>query len=457
MSFGISKCATLVIKPLNFKKPKDYEEPTFYMGMSSLPKTSCYTYLGIPFSDDLSLKPILSNMYIKVNNALHLFKSFLLNRTIPIGFKVLVVKSFIISKALYYAPLLGSNKKRTSRIQSLLHKAILWTIGSYSKTENGNSKCHARNPYLSIYALSRDLNIPPLAGICAAQQVKCFVKWRSSNCIIKDLVKDIPHMSHNSWSKESHLLRNKLNKINKRTTKEIKEHYWIKSPTNKGIKALRYKNSKFADTKQLFRFSYDKPQVNLGINWILRIRANFENSTRIALASNRVTPDCPRCCPCCNKGKQSFLHWILECEKFLDLRIKYLNFIEDLYYTFLSYYRKKYVYYFLSEEEVKRSIYNFIYSFLLGGTLAFNELHIDSGERRRLNGLLYNTSESSVPYMFRLAEYLTNTIPIISSSMELLFGRFSKTSIVIKSVDVVLIRHRNNSIPYTGSDIDLLN
>jgi len=86
MSFGINKCATLVVKPLNFTYPPDYEDPTFYMEMYTIPKTSCYTYLGIPFSEDLSLKPILSNMYIKVNKAFHSFKSILLNRTIPIGF-----------------------------------------------------------------------------------------------------------------------------------------------------------------------------------------------------------------------------------------------------------------------------------------------------------------------------------------------------------------------------------
>ncbi|OUM62685.1 hypothetical protein PIROE2DRAFT_10944 [Piromyces sp. E2] len=49
--------------------------------------------------------------------------------------------------------------------------------------------------------------IPPLAGICATQQIKCFIKWRNSNCIIGDLVRDIPTMSshslYSSWIKES--------------------------------------------------------------------------------------------------------------------------------------------------------------------------------------------------------------------------------------------------------------
>ena len=182
MSFGISKCATMVIKPIRFEIPSGYEDPTFFIGMNYIPKTSCYTYLGVPFSDDLSLRPILSNMYVKVNKSLNSFRNFLTNNTVPIPFKKMVLQSFVISKALYYAPLLGSNKNRTARIQSLLHKGMLWCIGSYSNDKNKH-KDVARNSYLSMYALSRDLRIPPLAGICATQQLKCFIKWKSSNVL----------------------------------------------------------------------------------------------------------------------------------------------------------------------------------------------------------------------------------------------------------------------------------
>ena len=96
-------------------------------------------------------------------------------------------------------------------------------------------------------------------------------------------------------------------------------------------------------------------------------------------------------------------------------------------------------------------INNYIFTFLFGGTMAFNELQTDEGERRHLKEPLYGSSWSSILYILGLAQFLTKSMPIISSSIELLFGRFSKTSLVIESVDVVPIRHRNNHIPYTGS------
>jgi len=42
-------------------------------------------------------------------------------------------------------------------------------------------------------------------------------------------------------------------------------------------------------------------------------------------------------------------------------------------------------------------------------------------------------------------EFLTSAIPIISSSFELLFDRYCKIPDLSKSVDVVLIRHNDNT------------
>ena len=75
-------------------------------------------------------------------------------------------------------------------------------------------------------------------------------------------------------------------------------------------------------------------------------------------------------------------------------------------------------------------------------------------EQRQLDEQLYSSSGSHVPYVEGLAAFLTKSIPIISSSMKLLFDRFSKTPNVIKSVDVVPIWHRNSlSVPYTESNV----
>jgi len=109
MTFGIEKCATMIIKPMNFQSPLNYCDPTFYLGMNSIPKVTSYIYLGIPFSDDLLLEHIISHMYFKVRKSLLSFTHFFSNKIIPIVYMKKILQFFVIIKAIYYSPLLGSN------------------------------------------------------------------------------------------------------------------------------------------------------------------------------------------------------------------------------------------------------------------------------------------------------------------------------------------------------------
>ena len=61
--------------------------PTFYLLNQELPKTNCYTYLGVPFSNDLELKPIIYTMNNKIRKAFYSIKGFLKNPCIPILMK----------------------------------------------------------------------------------------------------------------------------------------------------------------------------------------------------------------------------------------------------------------------------------------------------------------------------------------------------------------------------------
>jgi len=132
---------------------------------------------------------------------------------------------------------------------------------------------------------------------------------------------------------------------------------------------------------------------------------------------------------------------------FVSFRWNSLNFIDDLYSLFV---RKIRAYNPLSSydsiSDFEDYINHYIYLFLLEGTLTLNELHFKSGEQRQLNELFFKgSSESPVPKIVGLAEFLTSPIPIISNSFELLFDRYSKIPNLNKSVDVVPIRHNDNT------------
>jgi len=148
-----------------------------------------FTYLAFL---DFLLEHIISHMYFKVRKFLLSFTLFFSNKLIPIVYKKKVLQSFVISKVIYYSPLLGSNKYRTAIIQTLINTDLFWCIGSFYKNgkinlENNDYIRH--NSTMSTYTLPRVISIPPIAGICAALQIKSFAKWSKSNCILKDLNK----------------------------------------------------------------------------------------------------------------------------------------------------------------------------------------------------------------------------------------------------------------------------
>jgi hypothetical protein len=191
------------------------------------------------------------------------------------------------------------------------------------------------------------------------------------------------------------------------------------------------------------------PQFNLGFSWIIPLRRGYKYNTTIAIRIGRVSEDCPKTCPCCGEGNQSFEHWIFKCNALSSFRWNSLNFIDDLNVLFV---RKIRVFNPLSSydsiSDFEDYINHYINLFLLGGTLALNELHFNSGEQRQLNELFFKgSSESPAPKIVGLTEFLTSAIPILSSSFELLLNRYFKIPNLIKSVDVILIRHNDNTEP----------
>ena len=69
------------------------------------------------------------------------------------------------------------------------------------------------NSFTSLYCVSKELNIPLLSAKCAIAQVRCFKKWKNSNCIISALLKNISSCRCHPWDKESNILAKKLDKF----------------------------------------------------------------------------------------------------------------------------------------------------------------------------------------------------------------------------------------------------
>jgi len=69
MQFGINKFASLVVQG-EVSRFFNNKNPIFYLSSQELPKTNCYTYLGVPLSNDLKQNWLYREWIIKLENHL---------------------------------------------------------------------------------------------------------------------------------------------------------------------------------------------------------------------------------------------------------------------------------------------------------------------------------------------------------------------------------------------------
>ena len=207
-SFSINKYCTMIIKPMN------YELYITYLFIWIQHFYLVHIILVFPFTDDFLMSHIIKYQYLYSKIKKFLFFLWLTFSQINIfqlfwKRKKKIPQSYVISKAIYFSPLLDSNKIRTRRIQSLINTGLYWVywfFQSWKQINNSNSTIDklSLNSTMTIYAISKDLDkIPSICGnVYAALQVKCFCKW------VKKFFKWIIRKTHKIYSNNVSLLMN---------------------------------------------------------------------------------------------------------------------------------------------------------------------------------------------------------------------------------------------------------
>jgi len=155
--------------------------------------------------------------------------------------------------------------------------------------------------FINVYSISKDLNIPPLSAKYFLSQVKCFDKWKDSNCIISYLVNNIPKYRKYTWAKENRILKRKLEKRGNNDNR-IKDFYWKGNMKINSIKAEFYDINRFEETSDFIKHCYEYPDLSYGFYWLLRARSGYRLDARITKAAKIIDQMCPNFCPCCKSN-----------------------------------------------------------------------------------------------------------------------------------------------------------
>ena len=415
MCFGISKCATMIIYHNQLDYNTDYDishNPIFTLQNQVLPRVKEYKYLGLCFHHTLSIQPIINITADKIRKALFSIKPFLQCRMVPLIFRLAVFRACIIGLARYPAPLLGSNKNNTSKIQNLISLGMYWIAGF---------KCRSNS--ISFYCLSKEFGIPPYSAICALAEYKAYKKWTNSNCIISKLIQTKPRTLKHYWSKEARLLVDRIEKKNLTTDAQILEYYWhrdLVDSRSSHIYSDRYDILNFINTRNYLIFTYIFPQFFNGWLWLLRFRCGYNWNPNLAKVINYATNDCPDKCILCYDEPFSYYHMLFDCRCNmiwpLYQRELYDYFIEAT--TGDNLIRNSSVIRQLNEFDHHREKY-FFFFILLGGSL---------GERTELFNRWFNSTSLHSSSVAVLVAYIFDlVVPTAICKLWALLNRYKST------------------------------
>jgi hypothetical protein len=278
-----------------------------------------YTYLGINIRNNLLEEDIVKNSVRKGKIALEKLKGRLMNKNISIVLKTMLVRNILIPIIMYGRELWGMSSVRAGKIRNVVRRAFIMMSG-------------IRN--VSIDRISEDLNIMNIQANASLGRMRAISKWRSSKLVIKNIIeaKFVARktvwstrsrrwikrfLGENVWSTDRQNMRSIIvelyrTRISRNRTKAIdfaNKYMLESSPLRKLVGEISVTESLIFTKVRCNGITYTEGLIRRGI-----VGAAFMN----------------KCAMCGADGMEDTEHFLLDCETFSSVRIKYYDLLADV-------------------------------------------------------------------------------------------------------------------------------
>lgn len=300
-----------------------------------IPIVESYTYLGVEVQKRFDMNAVVTKRVAIMERALNAVTPFLVNKTIPISFKVTVLKAMVISVGLYGAELFGTETNLVSKLQTVINRAMRLICGTSE-----------RNYSYPVTLMCEELSIPPMRAIAAGRKMRAFAKAATQKTWISKLMKELPTGTGrmNTWTGSGHRFLKKylgrdLTKEDQESSRELAKKVvsdvWdVVRYAPKNVMAVRtskYYTDGFDKTSRYVAESNRFPDDAKGIQLLMRARMGVYS---VAPRWSFATPLAPRWlrerCPFCRCGEpETMEHLLTECRAWLPERTMYLRELLD--------------------------------------------------------------------------------------------------------------------------------
>lgn len=330
MEINPSKCGVMRISPdITPLAPVTYNgEP--------IPTVEKYVYLGIEFNNTLDINLMSKYRLDKGKQTLNILTKTLSNVRVPVGYRLMLIKSILIPTIHYGSEIFGMSEVRASPLKRILDNGLKYIVKK-------SNFCRLR-----VY---EEFDIKPVYVSGAVARTRGLKKWINSNGLISDLIKSQEKFKSvkSTWIKEAkrwlkvmkidltltspellkQVSRERLARLHERDSSVIgnlANRYSINSgnPIIKAeIQKYRFK-SRSKNSNANHELPNEDKNINnnhIGINGIIRLRTGTFWFTR-DLARSLILPESYKHkCVCCNSDvTENLEHLMLECRRFNNIR-----------------------------------------------------------------------------------------------------------------------------------------
>jgi hypothetical protein len=173
MGVGIKKCGVMcigwgteiAIELANAEQEQMTMHPPTINGLQ-VPVVTEYTYLGVVVTRDLDFDAMVNGRCKRAEKAMCMILPLLRAQSVPLGLRVSVLRTVVLSTLLYGSEIWGMDDCRCSKAQLIVNEALRAIMG-----------CKRLDMTQPVAAMWRELGVPPICAMAAARRARAIRKF----------------------------------------------------------------------------------------------------------------------------------------------------------------------------------------------------------------------------------------------------------------------------------------
>lgn len=336
MSFGAAKCGVMVVGGPDLEA----REEMWTLQGQEVKVVEEYTYLGNVFRRDLSVAAMAAERAKRGAKALAAVQPFLRSQSIPLQFRLMVLKAIVMPSFTYGAEIWGMNETLCMPAQRTLNQGLRLLFGA-----------RIRSSMIPLATAQEEAGLMSVSGLAAGLRARAYIKFPTLRTWVSPLVtRPMVHRratwvsGTSRWLKRFGPSRVEVEeKVEQLTGKaaERPERVWFENTREavwtRKLNADRtrayafYRAGKLRESREWVKSTALNPELGRGFNLLARARIGALLTARRLAQARLLAPEWKDRCPACGQSTpETVAHILVVCPRWVSARRTHLQPLIDV-------------------------------------------------------------------------------------------------------------------------------